>query len=285
MLLDTDEYADHLIKSKMMERISGKNESRGALMDGLEAEMQQINAEKEQVVVQAEVELSSEQEIAALERPRPMKKKNEMDSCVQSGPVVKQLQSDISYTEQQLKRQAQEEALNQQIVSSHPFHGNLPGNTRWRHHVLAGARCAERHSSGWLSSLSHACTAVSIFLWERFGVWTKVVVRRGRRAGHLCQQGTNTWGGGYGYHVIIDHGLDDQARSICNAHNSQVLVNGGDKVVGGQTVISRRETPASDGTAPPLLRGCCGSGENGWPLGIKRIIVFLLQDSCGRNAV
>lgn len=67
MLLDTDEYADYLIKSKMMERISENDQE---LMDGLEAEMQQINAEKEQVVAQkAEVE-QQEQEIAALKARR-----------------------------------------------------------------------------------------------------------------------------------------------------------------------------------------------------------------------
>lgn len=71
MLLDTDEYADYLIKSKMMERISENDQE---LMDGLEAEMQQINAEKEQVVAQkAEVE-QQEQEIAAL-KAQAMKRK------------------------------------------------------------------------------------------------------------------------------------------------------------------------------------------------------------------
>ena len=43
MLLDTDEYADYLIKSKMMERISQNDQN---LMDGLEVEMQQISQKR-----------------------------------------------------------------------------------------------------------------------------------------------------------------------------------------------------------------------------------------------
>lgn len=130
MLLDTDEYADYLIKSKMMERISENDQE---LMDGLEAEMQQINAEKEQVVAQkAEVE-QQEQEIAAL-KAQADEKKNEMDSLYsQVNAVVKQLQSDISYTEQQLKeKKAQEEALNQQIadlINSTESTGKYGGGT------------------------------------------------------------------------------------------------------------------------------------------------------------
>ncbi len=77
MLLDTDEYADYLIKSKMMERISQNDQN---LMDGLEVEMQQISQEKDQVEAQkAEVE-RQEQEIATL-KAQADKKKIEMDSC------------------------------------------------------------------------------------------------------------------------------------------------------------------------------------------------------------
>lgn len=173
MLLDTDEYADYLIKSKMMERISENDQE---LMDGLEAEMQQINAEKEQVVAQkAEVE-QQEQEIAAL-KAQADEKKNEMDSLYsQVNAVVKQLQSDISYTEQQLKeKKAQEEALNQQIadlINSTESTGKYGGGTMFwpvppcrtfpRASVLAGA----------------PCTAVSIFLRERFRCMDKMWWRR-----------------------------------------------------------------------------------------------------------
>jgi murein DD-endopeptidase MepM/ murein hydrolase activator NlpD len=49
------------------------------------------------------------------------------------------------------------------------------------------------------------------------------------------------YGGGYGLFVMIDHGLDSRGRRIVTlyAHCSQVLVNVGDKVTGGQSVIAK----------------------------------------------
>ena len=247
MLLDTDEYADYLIKSKMMERISENDQE---LMDGLEAEMQQINAEKEQVVAQkAEVE-QQEQEIAAL-KAQADEKKNEMDSLYsQVNAVVKQLQSDISYTEQQLKeKKAQEEALNQQIadlINSTESTGEYGGGTMfWP--VPAVQNISSGFGPRWGTmhrGIDISEGAVPVYGQNVVAAADGVVIYANK---------TNTWGGGYGYHVIIDHGLDDQGRKISTlyAHNSQVLVNVGDKVVGGQTVISKAGD-TGDVTGPHL---------------------------------
>ena len=52
---------------------------------------------------------------------------------------------------------------------------------------------------------------------------------------------TNSWGGGYGYYIMIDHGKDSKGRTITTlyAHNSKVHVSVGDKVTGGKTVIAQ----------------------------------------------
>ena len=52
---------------------------------------------------------------------------------------------------------------------------------------------------------------------------------------------SNWWGGGYGYHVIIDHGLDANGNRISTlyAHCSYVGVSVGQTVTKGQTVIGR----------------------------------------------
>ena len=56
----------------------------------------------------------------------------------------------------------------------------------------------------------------------------------------IYSNSTNSWGGGYGYYIMIDHGTDSKGRRIVTlyAHNSRVYAKVGDKVVGGQTVIS-----------------------------------------------
>ncbi|HBT63865.1 MAG TPA: hypothetical protein DEB10_04280, partial [Ruminococcaceae bacterium] len=64
---------------------------------------------------------------------------------------------------------------------------------------------------------------------------------------------TSVWGGGYGYHIIIDHGVDGKGRKISTlyAHCSKVFVRVGDKVVGGKTVIAKAGS-TGDVTGPHL---------------------------------
>ena len=234
MLLDTDEYADYLIKSKMMERISENDQE---LMDGLEAEMQQINAEKEQVVAQkAEVE-QQEQEIAAL-KAQADEKKNEMDSLYsQVNAVVKQLQSDISYTEQQLKeKKAQEEALNQQIadlINSTESTGKYGGGTMfWP--VPTVRNISSGFGSRWGTvhrGIDIANGSVPIYGEKIYAAESGTVI---------YSNYTSTWGGGYGYYCIVDHGLDSKGRRISTlyAHTSKMYARVGDKVTRGKTVLA-----------------------------------------------
>ena len=51
----------------------------------------------------------------------------------------------------------------------------------------------------------------------------------------------DTWGGGYGYYCMVDHGLDSQGRQIVTlyAHCSVMYAKVGQKVVGGQTVLAK----------------------------------------------
>lgn len=174
MLLDTNEYADYLIKSKMIERISQNDQD---LMDSLEVEMQQISEEKSQVEAQrAEVE-RQEQEIASL-KAQADQKKIEMDSLYsQVNAVVKQLQNNIQLygMEQLKKKQQEEEELNKQI-SDLTIRPTLPEN-------MAAAPCSGRcppytiFPPG-LGIAGGAYTGGSIFPRERFPFTDKMSWRR-----------------------------------------------------------------------------------------------------------
>ena len=52
---------------------------------------------------------------------------------------------------------------------------------------------------------------------------------------------TSGWGGGFGLHVVIDHGYDANGKRISTryAHCSQVLVSPGQVVKGGETIIGK----------------------------------------------
>ena len=52
---------------------------------------------------------------------------------------------------------------------------------------------------------------------------------------------TSTWGGGYGYYCMVDHGRDSKGRQVVTlyAHCSVMYARVGQKVVGGQTVLAK----------------------------------------------
>ena len=64
---------------------------------------------------------------------------------------------------------------------------------------------------------------------------------------------SNTWGGGYGYYTMVDHGVDSKGRKIVTlyAHCSKMYARVGDKVVGGQTVLALAGS-TGDVTGPHL---------------------------------
>ena len=51
----------------------------------------------------------------------------------------------------------------------------------------------------------------------------------------------STWGGGYGYYCMVDHGRDSKGRQVVTlyAHCSVMYARVGQKVVGGQTVLAK----------------------------------------------
>ena len=52
---------------------------------------------------------------------------------------------------------------------------------------------------------------------------------------------TSTWGGGYGYYCMVDHGRDSKGRQVVTlyAHCSVMYARVGQKVVGGKTVLAK----------------------------------------------
>ena len=57
----------------------------------------------------------------------------------------------------------------------------------------------------------------------------------------IYANGTNTWGGGYGYFTMVDHGLDARGKRIVTlyAHCSVMYARVGQQVKGGETVLAK----------------------------------------------
>ncbi|MCI8554881.1 MAG: peptidoglycan DD-metalloendopeptidase family protein [Clostridiales bacterium] len=235
MLIDTDEFADYLIKSKMMERISANDQ---ALMDGLEGDMERIQQEKEQIQNDKAAVEEQKKQVDQL-RVQSDSKKAEMDNLYsQVNAVVKNLEQEITLTKEEMEKKAKErEKLNNeinQLINSTASTGKYGGGTMfWPVPTVRnissgfGPRWGTIHRG-----IDIANGAVKIYGQNVVAAADGVVI---------YANSTNTWGGGYGYYVIVDHGVDSKGQKISTlyAHNSQVLVSVGQKVVGGQTVLSR----------------------------------------------
>ena len=52
---------------------------------------------------------------------------------------------------------------------------------------------------------------------------------------------SDTWGGGYGYYTMVDHGLDARGKRIVTlyAHCSVMYARVGQQVTGGETVLAK----------------------------------------------
>ncbi len=235
MLIDNEEFADYLIKGKMMERISANDQE---LMDRLEADMERIQQEKDQI---QQDKAAVEEQKAQVDQLRVQSdnKKAELDNLYsQANAAVKNLEGQISYTKEELAQKIKEEAaLNNQIsslINSTTSTGKYGGGTMfWPvptvHNISSGfgPRCGTMHRG-----IDIANGPVKIYGQNVVAAADGVVI---------YANSTDKWGGGYGYWVMVDHGLDDQGRKITTvyAHNSKVLVSVGQKVVGGQTVLSQ----------------------------------------------
>ena len=125
--------------------------------------------------------------------------------------MVKQLQNDIQYTEEQLKeKQREEEELNKQIsdlINKTDSIGKYGGGT-----MFWPVPAVHNISSGFGYRWGRLHKGIDISR-ERFPFTDKMSWRRPTGVVIYANK-TNSWGGGYGYYIIVDHGLDDQGRKI-----------------------------------------------------------------------
>ncbi|MDD3693667.1 MAG: peptidoglycan DD-metalloendopeptidase family protein [Oscillospiraceae bacterium] len=233
MLMDTESYTDYLIKSKMMERVAQNDKK---LMDELEREIEKIDAEKEKLYTdKAEVEKM----LAETEKLKKQSdaQKAELDVLhAKANAALKKIQSTKSVYEQKLRQTKKEQqALENQIRriidqnSGDGRYGNVmfwPVPTVRNISSFYGPRWGGFHKG-----IDIANGSIPIYGENIVAAASGTVIYANY---------TNSWGGGYGYYIIIDHGLDGQGRRISTlyAHCSKVYARVGQKVVGGETVIA-----------------------------------------------
>ncbi len=262
MLLDTGEYTDYLIKSKMMKRIADNDQK---LMDDLEKEIQQIHQEKQKI--ENEKQIIDDERMKVVEvKEKADDKKAELDGLYdKANSVAKKLESSIEgyknkLADNQQRQDEVEEALQELIrqstsssggsSSGGSYGGNYGGGTmHWP--VPAVRNVSSGYGYRW--GTVHRGIDISEGAVPVYG--QNVVAAADGQV--IYVNNSNSWGSGaswgYGYCVIIDHGPDSNGNNITTlyAHNSRVFAYVGQQVTGGSTVISAAGA-TGDVTGPHL---------------------------------
>lgn len=226
MLLNTDSYADYLLKAKLMEVVSEKDQ---AAIDALETKLAKIAATEEKVKAEKLTLEQKKKEVEALRTSSDAKKK-ELDTLYKKANAA--YQSDKNEVAALNKELEQTEANIKKLLAAHNSTGLYvatsmywPVPTIRRISSNFGTRWGKLHKGLDISngaSYGHSIVAAA--------------------DGTVIYSNTsNSWGGGYGYYCMVDHGKDAQGRQIVTlyAHMSKNNSYVGQKVTGGKTVLGK----------------------------------------------
>lgn len=228
MLFNTESYADYLIKSKMMERSSEQDK---ALMGELEVEIAGIQKEREELEADRK---SLDDDKAALE---PLRQEAE-DNARRLEQVCKEIERDeMTLAEKVADAKRKQEALDaeaakvQELLDQSNYEGKY-SKMYWP--VPAVKNISSGFGYRWGSmhkGIDISEGAVPVYGQSIYAAADGVVL----------YTVTSGWGGGFGLHVVIDHGYDANGKRISTryAHCSQVLVSPGHVVKGGETIIGK----------------------------------------------
>lgn len=226
MLLNTDSYADYLLKEKLMEVVAKKDQ---AAIDALEQKLTDIAKAEEKVKAEKNGLQEKKKEIEKL-RASSNAKKKELGTLYEKANAV--YQSDKSEVEALNKELAQTEASIKKLLAAHNSTGSYVATSMY-----------------WPVP---TIRRISSHFGYRWGTLHKGMdIANGAAYGHsiiaaadgtvIFSNTTNSWGGGYGYYCMVDHGRDAKGRQIVTlyAHMSRNQSYVGQKVVGGKTVLGK----------------------------------------------
>lgn len=201
MLFNTESYADYLIKSKMMERSSEQDK---ALMDELEVEIAGIQKEREELEADRK---SLDDDKAALE---PLRQEAE-DNARRLEQVCKEIERDeMTLAEKVADAKRKQEALDaeaakvQELLDQSNYEGKY-SKMYWP--VPAVKNISSGFGYRWGSmhkGIDISEGAVPVYGQSIYAAADGVVL----------YTVTSGWGGGFGLHVVIDHGYDANGKRI-----------------------------------------------------------------------
>lgn len=235
MMLSTEEYAEYLIKSKMLERIAENDQK--ALND-MEAELTKIKADKSALETDKQALADRKKQEQTLQNEASAKKK-EMENLykaiqAEEKKILAQANNYKAQIEKNKKLLDDIDKEIQKIIDSKSNNNGQYGGGTMFWPVPTVRNISSGFGSRWGTvhrGIDIANGSVPIYGEKIYAAESGTVI---------YSNYTSTWGGGYGYYCIVDHGLDSKGRRISTlyAHTSKMYARVGDKVTRGKTVLA-----------------------------------------------
>lgn len=224
MLMSTDNYVDYLIKEKMMKAVSEKDQ---AAINALEQKMNEIR-DAEKVIEDEKAAVEAKRlEVETLRASSNSKRKELNGLYTKANAVYQKDKNEVAALNKELE---QTEANIKKLLASLNSTGVYttmywPVPTIRRITSQFGPRWGTLHKGIDISngaSYGHSIVAAA----DGTVIYSNT---------------TSSWGGGYGYYCMVDHGKDSQGRQIVTlyAHMSKNQSWVGQKVTGGKTVLGK----------------------------------------------
>ena len=234
MMLSTEEYAEYLIKSKMLERIAENDQK--ALTD-MEAELTKIKADKSALETDKQALADRKKQEQTLQNEASAKKK-EMEKLYKAIQAEeKKILAQANNYKAQIEKNKKllddiDKEIQKIIASKSNNNSQYSGTMFWP--VPTVRNISSGFGSRWGTvhrGIDIANGSVPIYGEKIYAAESGTVI---------YSNYTSTWGGGYGYYCIVDHGLDSKGRRISTlyAHTSKMYARVGDKVTRGKTVLA-----------------------------------------------
>ncbi len=241
MLFDTDDYVDYLLKSKILEKIAANDQR---LIAEMEEEIADINGEKKVLEADRSNLNIRREELMAVKEAADEDRAELEGLYDEAKGAVSDLQNDINYYDEQIAfTQEQAEALEAEIQEI------------LRRAAESQYANTQSYQGGIMYWPSSTCTLVTdTFGWRtldgasNFHGGIDIACPGGAYGRDIvaAEDGTvvyvnayDSWGSGWGYYVIVDHGIDSSGCHITTlyAHCSSIYVSEGQEVIGGQTQL------------------------------------------------
>ncbi len=239
VLMNTDNYADYLIKSKAIQRIAAQDQ---ATIDALEEALVLLD-KLEQTLQAKKAELQQQKEDLQSVMAESTAKKRELDSlCADAQKEVTNLQNTVAGYNNELAETRKKIQQADAAITA----------------LIQGTGTTGKYNQSMMYWPVPTVRAYSSVFGERWGTIHKGLdIANGpipvygenivaAADGKVIAVNATSWYGygwsyGYGYCVIIDHGSDSRGRTISTlyAHCSKVFVSVGQTVTGGKSVIAQ----------------------------------------------